>query len=713
MGIMSNTPRAIITLLAFLILTSAPLAAQSWSFVGRPEGGEVTAMLRLDPDQMLALTAHDGIFRTTDGGASWSRFARELGNAWAMFGGGSSPLYISSADSLFRSTDGGTSWRVIGTGRSATIAGDGSFLSATSFGISRSTNEGQRWEMVYQFDGSSMSFRSATLLLTEDRRIFASVDVDFSALLARSTDNGATWANCAMPSEMGEVLGMASLSPMELFAATRGGVFRSSDNGTTWNSVLTGRAFSSIRSTPGGRLLALDATSINISTDRGATWSRHPIDDPRAAPRDLLVMDETHYLVSTFSDGLFRCDADGRWTASNRGLDAVDVGLLRFLADGSLVTISNHGLFRSTDAGASWTRLKLASVGAAGNVLATTPLAVTPAGTLLCVHVDSTEGISRSTDNGATWTPVASALASQGGSIVGIDVAPDGAIYAGVERRAVYRSTDDGRTWQQFYTLAADELVTGLKVMGDRLIVIDWQRVLISIDRADPSSVRKDEIDNNFVKQIIRAPDGALYLHEMHGGVLRSDDDGETWADLGPDYHRSNHIDLAVDSAGRVYASIYDLGILRSTDRGATWDTLNAGMPFDTTIAFNGQLLFLTCDPSGRMYAGTPEGLFRLGDAPLAVPAAIAGLATSERATLLPNPTAGHATLLLRGAQEGTVTVSVRDLLGNAALPRATARVDAMHPEVSLDLSGLASGSYFCTVEGGGRVDAIRVVVSR
>lgn len=68
----------------------------------------------------------------------------------------------------------------------------------------------------------------------------------------------------------------------------------------------------------------------------------------------------------------------------------------------------------------------------------------------------------------------------------------------------------------------------------------------------------------------------ALYVSVHVGGILHSDDDGQTWRatiDLHDDVHQ-----VAVDDAGTVWAATGRRGLARSSDRGRTWQYLDSGL---------------------------------------------------------------------------------------------------------------------------------------
>lgn len=70
--------------------------------------------------------------------------------------------------------------------------------------------------------------------------------------------------------------------------------------------------------------------------------------------------------------------------------------------------------------------------------------------------------------------------------------------------------------------------------------------------------------------------DNDLYVSVHVGGILHSDDDGQTWQptiDLHDDVHQ-----VVTDDAGTVWAATGRRGLARSTDKGHTWQYFDKGL---------------------------------------------------------------------------------------------------------------------------------------
>lgn len=167
-------------------------------------------------------------------------------------------------------------------------------------------------------------------------------------------------------------------------------------------------------------------------------------------------------------------------------------------------------------------------------------------------------GLLVSDDGGASWRAPAAGPAEQ--RVLSLAVSPcdrrggRAVAYAGTEPSNLYRSEDAGRTW----------------------------RLLPSLRRlpSEPRWSFPPRPWTHHVRTIALHPTdpGSLYVGIELGGVMRSDDAGETWADHNPEAHSDAHRLLTHAAAPeRVYEAAGQ-GIARSEDRGVSWRRLEQGL---------------------------------------------------------------------------------------------------------------------------------------
>jgi len=159
-------------------------------------------------------------------------------------------------------------------------------------------------------------------------------------------------------------------------------------------------------------------------------------------------------------------------------------------------------------------------------------------------------GVQRTTDGGASW--VDCALPAPGVFSLAVSAA-DGAVYAGTEPSALYRSDDRGETWVE---------LTALLELPSR-----------------PSWSFPPRPWTSHVRWIAPSPhDADLLLVGIElGGLMRSTDRGETWADHRPGAQRDVHsLAWHPHEAGRAYEAGGG-GAAWSGDAGDSWHAADEG----------------------------------------------------------------------------------------------------------------------------------------
>jgi photosystem II stability/assembly factor-like uncharacterized protein len=195
-------------------------------------------------------------------------------------------------------------------------------------------------------------------------------------------------------------------------------------------------------------------------------------------------------------------------------------------------------------------------------------VAVAPA---TMVAVGERGGIFRSTDAGATWQQANSGTHA---TLTAVAFLPDGRHGWAVGHDAIILATTDaGLTWTRVYQgeNLDDPLLDVCAVDATSLIAIGaYGQYVESRDGGKTWNTRRIQEDDYHLNRITRAADGTLYIAGEHGTLLRSGDNGGTWEGIHTPYDGSFYgvLPLADDSLiayglrGRIY---------RSEDRGDDW----------------------------------------------------------------------------------------------------------------------------------------------
>jgi len=360
-------------------------------------------------------------------------------------------------------------------------------------------------------------------------------------------------------------------------AAASGGVWRTTNNGTSWTPVFDSQGSYSIGT------VVLDPKNPSV------VW--------------VGTGENNNQRSVSYGDGVYKSEDGGR-TWRNMGLrksehiaririDPRDSNVVYVAAPGPLWKGGgDRGLFKSTDAGKTWTSLiKVGEyTGVAEVILDPRNPDILLAAThqrqrryYTLIHGGPESAVWRSTDAGKTWSRVTSGLPAGELGRIGMAYAPSNPsiIYAQVEagegRGGLYRSSDNGVTWErrnssdsqgQYYSHVVVDPVNPdrVYVMNVNIMVSnDGGRTLASL----PS--RNKHVDNHEIW--IDPKNNSHYLVGCDGGVYESFDKGENWifkANLPiPQFY-----DVAVDEATPFY-NVY----------GGTQDNFSFGCPARTKNA--------------------------------------------------------------------------------------------------------------------------------
>ncbi len=460
----------------------------TWADAG-PEAPLGAVNLTFDPRRPSTLYAGaNGLFCSLDGGTTWARLKglpKTLVDAFAIDPLDSRRLYAVTAGVLYRSVDGGERWsRAQEDARTVSVVSELSgSLSAvylgTTAGVLRSGNGGRTWHSA----GPGISPPAVRAVAATPLSVVAATDGGAFS----SFDRGSSWS-------AGHGLRATSLSSVEavgpapalLFASSDRGVFRSADGGETWMGPSPFTPAEGILAAASPRRLYLATADAFFRTySSGTRWSRLPwpgcLLDPRVAVEPgaettLYVSGATEALCPSDACDLFRStDAGSSWTCAEAPVPTpLLLGIDPFAP--SHVYAAGEDLYRSTDRGDTWAFL--------ASDISPLRLAFSPAQPGLVFAALGEGGVGRSIDGGATWESRNEGLpADELLELVAVDPAVPDTVYAATDTR-VFHSADGGLTWQP--------LTDGL---GSEVILTD-----LKVDPADPA---------------------VLYLATRGGGVMR------------------------------------------------------------------------------------------------------------------------------------------------------------------------------------------------
>lgn len=506
----------------------------TWNTTGLNWANSFNKVIRriiIDPDDEnnLLVASSDGIYRSTDAGATWSQ--KQTGNFFdieANPNASTSIFYASTGNTIYKSTNNGNSWTNIqtisGSNRIAlavtpannTVVYALSSLSSNSGfnGLYKSTNSGDSYAVQSTtpniLDGSQDGSNSGgqgwyDLTLAVDP---ANENILYTGGITnwKSTNGGVNWSlNSFWYSITGVPTVHADKHAMEwqgntLFQGVDGGVYKTSNGGSTWTDV-------------SGDLVISQMYRLGVSKA------------------------DTRVITGLQDNGTKLRNTAGVWT-DNIGGDGMECAINPVTPTIMYGEYQFGFLQRSTNGGASWTEIKPTGT---GNGSWITPFAIDQATpTTLYVGYDR---VYKTTNQGTAWTDLSGNLGV--GNLTILNVAPSNSnyIYAGTSN-SLFRTINGGTNW------------TAMTMPGS-------STNMITIHPTDPNIIYA-------VRQNYSA--GAKVYKSINGGA--------TWTNISGSLPNipANTIAYSKCTQDGLYVGM-DVGIYYRDNTLSDWVLFNTGLP--------------------------------------------------------------------------------------------------------------------------------------
>jgi photosystem II stability/assembly factor-like uncharacterized protein len=488
---------------------------------------------------------------------------------------------VSKPTGVFRSRDGGGSWslKIAGPGYiSRKLAIDplspNRLYIFDTFGFGRSDDEGDTW-IPLEMPGPLSALQAYPHHIISGT-VFASNHFLDGCGFWKSADAGQTWITITQTTGLTDTCVTAvafhPTDPQTMVAGS-GELFRSTDGGESWSYASWHHPSAMAFNPFGGHELWLSVDETYKSTNAEySEWA--PLGDPVGSKeiRDIQFAPVTW--GGMYSGTVFVADSEGNAYKSTDGGDTwepfgpealvLDFGLHSTDPDTIYATSSCGGVYKTMDGGATWQQVNQGLTAMAPYELATVP----GQPDVVYAVVDGCEGIFEGSFGGDTWQflPVAGASVEMESSMLVDPHEPTRLYRSGYG--TIYRTDDGGQTWPLSGTLPPPAVCSG------------DVSTLPTVLQADPS-----QAGTLLAGAEIRCdtPSGWTEI----GGIYRSTDSGMTWtttltssqvirpiSDLAHD-----HLTPTIAYAGTRWSGDLGSGMLRSTDGGQSWQSVARDMP--------------------------------------------------------------------------------------------------------------------------------------
>lgn len=511
---------------SLLVLSNGNVyAGTSYRKIFQYTGGIWVEKFNLDGDGVKKLCADNsnniyalfgsGIYKSSDMGTSWNKISALTSSVNDFLVAQSGRFFIQdnvmrglySYSAILYSDNGGTSW----TDTGITVSGSIYFTFAQG-----------RTGTLFSLDPGSGSYRG----------------------LKRSTDNGITWQTITLNSPSTAIKGFASNASNELFMGSYSGfgIFKSTDDGLNWNRIINGLKntwISSLKFDSNGNLYAGSSNGLHYSSNNGTTWQSiwNTIWLHGESIQDIAFLGTNTILAATKMSYIQKSTNNGaNWELFSSGIANTDIRVIHKTSESLLLAGTNgDGIFRTTNAGTSWTRTS--------GYWSTYTIVSEPNGNILA---SAGASIYRSTDQGATWNSTALVY---GGSmpIRKIAVNSSGHIFAATDI-GLYRSTDLGVNWTRagywkIFTSGSSPAVVYT------VIINSVGRIFVGVGCGEER------------------------------GVYVSNNNGDTWQKVSTGLSINSVRALALNSSQELFAGTYYNGVFKSNNPTTAVDNIATDIP--------------------------------------------------------------------------------------------------------------------------------------
>ena len=393
-------------------------------------------------DRIYAGTQGDGLFYTTYNGTGWNQLSGLLRLEVYGLSLIDSSIYAGTNIGFFLSTNNGTNWGLLKTNlpltnriiRRTFINGGKLFAGASNGGLIQSIDFGKNWS--WSSNGFSHNSKIKTIAVNGPN-VYAGTDEkgkDDLVGMFSSSDYGVSWGLMKTGFSDSNKIPVKSIliDGSNLYSGTKGGVYKSTDKGSTWIVSDTSQPLRDIKCFEKieNRIIAL-GFGIFVSTEDGASWTKS--NTPGSNNFISIVKVDSKFFAGTTVDGVYiSTDNGSNWASCNTGIpSAKSITALASIGNNIFAGLETGDVYITTNFGSSWTLAGTAS----SKIMISSLIA---RGKYLYASTYG-NGIFYSTDNGSTWSEVNTGLTNK----YVICLAYSGnIIYAGTDGGGLFYGTD-------------------------------------------------------------------------------------------------------------------------------------------------------------------------------------------------------------------------------------------------------------------------------
>jgi hypothetical protein len=405
-----------------------------------------------------------------------------------------------------------------------------------------------------------------------------------------STNNGTSWTAVNTGLTNNNINALV-VSGNNVFAGTWfGGVYLSTNNGTSWTAVNSGLTNTYVWSlaVSGTNLFVGTLGGVFLSTNNGTNWIATGLTNTEV---NTFAVSGKNIFAGTSSDSVFLSTNNGTsWTVASTGMTTTGVFALAVSGANLFAGTYGGGVFLSTNNGTSWNEVN-------SGLTNTSVIALASSGTNLFAGTIS-GGVFLSTNNGTSWTEINTGLTNI--EVAALAVSGTN-LFAGTSGDGIFLSTNNGTSWTAANTGLTNASTFALATSGMNLFAGDWGRgVFRSTNNGTSWTAVNSGLTNTYVYAL--ATSGTNLFAGTSGGVFLSSNNGTNWTEVNSGLTYPSINALAV-SGTNLFAGTSGRGVFLSTNKGTSWTAINSGMT--NTVVYS------LAVSGTNLFAGIGGGVFR------------------------------------------------------------------------------------------------------
>ncbi len=276
-----------------------------------------------DSSNIVYVGTHDGLFGTTDNGITWAQnnFLANIAVSSILIDSSNNIYcgtgYYDDGNGVFYSSDGGQNWTQLGLAGKAVLSlafdSNGNLLAGTLYdGLFKTTDMGKTWK---QYQNGLFRKQVFRLKLNDNDNIFIGSENEG---VFRSINYGESFEQIGLPTS--KVNNFVFSGDSAIISSTPSGVQKYNRLTKKWTNLGLHQV-EAVAITPSNFLYAATFDEgLNKSTDFGVTWSSIYFSADTLMPvYNVLAINDDTLFCATYPDLFRSIDAGVTWTATNLG----------------------------------------------------------------------------------------------------------------------------------------------------------------------------------------------------------------------------------------------------------------------------------------------------------------------------------------------------------------------------------------------------------